>query len=154
MKAYIYIMAILFILALGYIIGGKYDYDKIEALLTKKEVVTKWDTTIVIKNDTLTIKKENVKTYYYNQIDTIFVTKEFEKTIDTTIDQSRIKVSYFFPQDSFKLKLNLAIKEILRTDTVKTYVTIPQYKTDYTTPVLTGIAGIGAGVVLGILITK
>lgn len=154
MKAYIYIMAILFILALGYIIGGKYDYDKIEALLTKKEVVTKWDTTIVIKNDTLTIKKENVKTYYYNQIDTIFVTKEFEKTIDTTIDQSRIKVSYFFPQDSFKLKLNLAIKEILRTDTVKTYVTIPQYKTDYTTPVLTGIAGVGAGVVLGILITK
>ena len=154
MKVTLIIIGILFILAVGYLVGGRYDYEKIESLLTKKEVVTKYDTTYVFKNDSLVISKHDVKTIFTHSIDTIFIDKAFIKEIDTTIEQSRLKVSYYFPSDTFKVKLQTAIKEILRTDTVKTYVTIPQYKSDYTTPILSGVAGIGAGVILGILIIK
>lgn len=153
-KYVLIILGILFIMALGYIIGGKYDYDKIESLLTKKEIVTKFDTTYVYKNDSLVITNRDVKTIFTHSIDTIIIDKAFIKEIDTTIDESKLQVSYFFPSDTFKIKLQTAIKEILRTDTVKTYVTIPQYRTDYTTPIMAGVAGIGAGVVLGILIGK
>lgn len=152
MKITLIAIGIIFILAIGYIIGGKYDYEKIESLLTKKEIVTSYDTTFVFKTDSLNITKRDVKTIYTHSIDTIFIDKAFIKQIDTTIDQSRLQVSYYFPQDTFKVKLHAAIKEILRTDTIKTFVTIPQYKTDYMTPVLSGIAGIGAGVLIGVLI--
>lgn len=143
------LIALLGLVTIGYWFGGKLDMDRLERMFTERELVTVYDTTYVIKSDTLIIRKSDVKTYYYNDIDTIFVTKEFEKSIDTTIDQSRLQVSYYFPQDSFRLRLHLATKEILRTDSIKVYIPKVEYKTDYKTPIFTGTLGIGLGIVVG-----
>lgn len=157
MNTFKYILIIIGIVAiglLGYFVGGKYDYEKIEQLLTKKEIITQYDTTFVFKSDTIKISKEFVKTYFYNSIDTIFITKEFEKNIDTTINDAQINVSYFFPQDSFKIKLRNKITEIVRTDTIKTFLTIPQYKDDYVKIGSVGLAGVGVGLLIGVIISK
>lgn len=153
-KYIIIVISILTPIIAAFWFGGKYDINRLERLLTKTEIVTKYDTLIKFSNDTLIIKKENVKTFYYNQIDTIFITKEFEKSIDTTIEQSRLQVSYFFPQDSFKLKLNLAIKEITRTDSIKVYIPKVEFKNDVTKNLTWGIGGVCFGTFIGIIATR
>ena len=77
---------------------------------------------------------------------------EFEKSIDTTIDESTIHVSYYFPQDSFKIRFQTAIKEIMRTDTVKSIIQIPLYKEDKVKYYSVGVAGFGVGLLIGVLI--
>ena len=157
MKAIKYILIVIGIVApiiLGWWFGGKYNMERLEQMLTQTETVTQYDTVIQQQTDTLIIRKNDVKTYYYNSIDTIIITKEFEKSIDTTIEQSRIQVSYYFPQDSFKLKLNLAIKEITKTDSIKVYIPKIEYKNNVQNNLRWGVGGVLTGVLIGVIATR
>jgi hypothetical protein len=116
--------------------------------------ITVRDTIYSNKIDTFKVGYPVVKTIYKEKIDTIIITQAFEKSIDTTfIDSSRLQIVYLFPQDTFKIKLQTRIKEIIQKDTIKTYIEIPKQK-DYTTPLLIGGGGLILGIIGGVLIAK
>ena len=152
MKYALPILGIIALLIAGYLLGIHFNYKDLTDKVIDKEIATQIDTVYIPVVDTLYIQKEHVKTYYYNSIDTIFITQEFEKSIDTTIDESTIHVSYYFPQDSFKIRFQTAMKEIMRTDTVKSIIQIPLYKEDKVKYYSMGIAGFGVGLLIGVLI--
>lgn len=152
MKYALPILGIIALLIAGYLLGIHFNYKDLTKDVINKEVTTQIDTVYIPVVDTLYIQKEHVKTFYYNSIDTIFITQEFEKSIDTTIDESTIHVSYYFPQDSFKIRFQTAIREIMRTDTVKSIIQIPLYKEDKVKYYSMGVAGFGVGLLIGVLI--
>ncbi len=120
------------------------------------EYVTVRDTITRLKTDTLTLKFPVVKTKTLYKIDTLILTEAFEKSIDTTFaDSSRLQISYFFPGDTFKIKLQTAITEIIRRDSIKTFLPIrTECPKDYTTPIIVGTAGVVGGIIIGVLISK
>jgi len=116
--------------------------------------ITVRDTIYSNKIDTVKVGYPVVKTIYKEKIDTIIITQAFEKSIDTTfIDSSRMQIVYMFPQDTFKIKLQTRIKEIIQKDTIKTYIEIPKQR-DYTTSLLFGCGGLILGIIGGVLIAK
>lgn len=143
------------IIIIGLLIGVKYIVNKPQPSQTI-EYITVRDTITTYKIDTFLLKIPVVKTKYLYDIDTIIITQAFEKYIDTTFaDSTYLHVSYFYPGDTFKIKLQTAIREIYQRDSIKVYipqiVTSPQNKT---TPLITGVAGLVGGVILGVIIAK
>jgi hypothetical protein len=116
--------------------------------------ITVRDTIYSNKIDTFKVGYPVVKTIYKEKIDTVIISQAFEKSIDTTfIDSSRLQIVYMYPQDTFKIKLQTRIKEILQKDTIKTYIEIPKQK-DYTTELLFGAGGLILGIIGGVLIAR
>lgn len=115
-------------------------------------VVRQIDTIKVTTQDSIYIPKTKVRTVYSVEIDTVIITRAFEKSIDTTIDKARLQVSYYFPQDSFKIMLWNYIKEIKTNDTIKVNYPIETLKTK--DAIKWGVAGAVAGAVIGFVIAK
>lgn len=153
MKVANYIILILFaallLIGFGFILGGKYSVDKIKNLITKKEVVTKYDTTTVFKFDTLIINKNKVKTIIKEKIDTVYVINAFEKVVDTSFNDNKLLIKYCFPEDSFFINLKVKENYITKTDTLKTYVTIPINQKTYNIEYAVGAFGLG--LILGVI---
>lgn len=155
MNKHIYGYIIIGIIALLLIVGIK-DLINPPMSIPASEVITIRDTITRVKTDTLTLKFPVVKTKTLYKIDTLVLTEAFEKSIDTTFaDSSRLQISYFFPGDTFKIKLQTAITEIIRRDSIKTYLPIKtECPKDYTTPFIIGTAGVVGGIIIGVLISK
>lgn len=120
------------------------------------EYITIKDTITRFKTDTFILKLPVVKTKTLYKIDTLILTEAFEKSIDTTFaDSSRLQISYFFPGDTFKIKLQTAITEIIQRDSIKTFLPIKvDCPKDYTIPIIVGTAGVVGGIIIGVLISK
>jgi len=144
----IIILAILLI-GLGFVLGGRYNVDRIENLITKKQTITKYDTAVVYKVDTLIINKSKIKTVIKEKIDTVVVINAFEKIIDTSFNDNKLLIKYCFPEDSFFIDLRVKENYITRTDTVKTYITIPMPQKNYNLEYYIGAFGLG--LVLGVI---
>lgn len=155
MNKNLYGYVILGIILLLIIIGVRDIFDP-PTIVQKVQYKTIRDTITKIKYDTLVLKYPVVKTRYHHKIDTIILTQAFEKSIDTTLmDSSRLQISYFFPGDTFKIKLQTAVREIIQKDSITTFLPIKvDCPTDYTIPILSGSAGIVGGIIIGILISK
>lgn len=119
----------------------------------KEKTITKIDTIYSRDTINLFITKPVLKTVYKEKIDTIIITQAFEKTIDTTMPNLHLKATYLFPQDSFRLWLDMQAKEIIRTDTVTIEIPIlqPEKKSNGW---LYGSIGAVGGFVLGIILMK
>lgn len=113
---------------------------------TKVDTIYKFDTTNII------IVKPTLKTIYKERIDTIIIDRAFEKTIDTTLENAKLQVTYIFPQDTFKIKLQTKIAEILRTDTLYKEIQMPPIKNN--DKWIYGGIGVGIGIILGVIIAK
>jgi hypothetical protein len=130
---------------------GNYFYNKKPETIYLTKYTTKIDTIVKFNTDTLTIKIPTLKTLYTHKIDTIIITEAFEKSFDTTTANAKLDVTYYFPSDTFKVKLQTKITEILRTDTIKYEVIVPK-KDEYYYWRLGGMAA--AGFILGVIIAK
>lgn len=150
------IIFIIMTLLVGFFIGGKYNYNNLSQLIKKDTMYIKGSNDTLIKHtiDTIYITKQKIKTIERDKIDTIYVTQSFTKVIDTTINEARIEVSYFYPEDYAKIKLQQKVTEILRIDTIKTFAPIEIPVVDYKTTISTGVVGIGVGLIIGILLIK
>lgn len=147
------IIVMIAIIILAFLFGER-NFMFHDAINNPVVTITVRDTIYSNKIDTFKVGYPVVKTIYKEKIDTVIITQAFEKSIDTTfIDSSRLQVVYMFPQDTFTIKLQTRIKEIIQKDTIKTYIEIPKQK-DYTTPLLFGGGGFVLGIIGGVLIAK
>lgn len=126
-------------------------YNRNTETQTIYQVRTQFDTIYKFDTTKLVITKPALKTIYKEKIDTILITQAFEKTIDTTLPNASLQVSYLFPQDTFKIKLQTKITEIMRTDTIKQTIEIP-VKDEYRYLKYGGAAALG--LIIGVIIAK
>lgn len=145
-----FIESVILVIILALIIVGAYLYVQKPAI-PEPIYITKIDTIIKYNTDTLTIKIPTLKTIYTHDIDTIVITKAFEKSFDTATANAKLEVAYYFPADTFKVKLQTKITEILRKDTIKYEVKVP-VKDEYYYWKLGGMAA--AGFIFGVIIAK
>jgi len=146
----IMLVIILVLMAIGaylYVQKPKPDTIYITKYATKIDTTYKHDTTKLV------ITKPVLKTIYKEKIDTIILTQAFEKTIDTTLPNAHLEVTYMFPQDSFKIWLQTQTIEITKTDTVSLEVKIPSTENKYDKWLYGGVGVVG-GIILGVIIAK
>ena len=146
-----WILAIILFIILAFLFGFK--LGKRENNTNNTITVRQIDTVFVSIADTLYVPKTKIKTVNSVEIDTVIITKAFEKSIDTTFDNSaRVQVSYYFPQDSFKIALWQYIKEIKTYDTIKVSYPVETFKTN--DAFKWGGAGLLTGAIIGFIIAK
>ena len=147
-----WILAIILFVILAFLIGFRLG-KKQENTANNSIVIRQIDTVFVNVADTLYVPKTKIRTVNSVEIDTVVITRAFEKSIDTTFDNSaRVQITYYFPQDSFRIALWQYIKEIRTYDTIKVSFPVETFKTS--DAFKWGAGGLLTGAIIGFIIAK